>query len=152
MARLMLYYCCLFRLIICFQIQNAQLPDAHILWALRQSAGWTRTTGAQVWKWVSPFTSGDNLIQRHHHVSCTFYEAMLNSRALHKLAGFVACGTNCHKKCEKLMGNLCGVNQKLFSDALSAIQKGKKYSMPVSTEWHPWCVRCSDSCLYLQLK
>lgn len=33
---------------------------------------------------------------------------------------------NCHKKCEKLMGNLCGVNQKLLSDALSAVKtKGK---------------------------
>ncbi|XP_067934448.1 protein kinase C delta type-like [Watersipora subatra] len=36
------------------------------------------------------------------------------------------CGVNSHKKCEKLMGNLCGVNQKLLSDALGAIKtKGK---------------------------
>lgn len=39
---------------------------------------------------------------------------------------YVACGMNCHKKCEKLMGNLCGVNQKLLSDALVSIKdKGK---------------------------
>ena len=42
---------------------------------------------------------------------------------------YLACGTNCHKKCEKLMGNLCGVNQKMFSDALNAIQKGKKFTL-----------------------
>lgn len=34
-----------------------------------------------------------------------------------------ACGMNYHKKCEKLMGNLCGVNQKLLSEALSSIKK-----------------------------
>lgn len=38
----------------------------------------------------------------------------------------LACGMNCHKKCEKLMGNLCGVNQKLLSDALSAVKDKSK--------------------------
>ncbi|XP_042862093.1 nucleolar protein dao-5-like [Penaeus japonicus] len=34
------------------------------------------------------------------------------------------CGTNCHKKCEKQMPNLCGVNQKLLAEALSSVKKG----------------------------
>ncbi|XP_066943701.1 LOW QUALITY PROTEIN: uncharacterized protein [Macrobrachium rosenbergii] len=33
------------------------------------------------------------------------------------------CGTNCHKKCEKQMANLCGVNQKLLAEALSSVKK-----------------------------
>ena len=33
------------------------------------------------------------------------------------------CGVNCHKKCEKNMPNLCGVNQKIFAEALSKIKK-----------------------------
>lgn len=32
------------------------------------------------------------------------------------------CGTNCHKKCQKLIGNLCGVNQKLLAEALKNIK------------------------------
>ncbi|ROT79617.1 hypothetical protein C7M84_001659 [Penaeus vannamei] len=34
------------------------------------------------------------------------------------------CGTNCHKKCERQMPNLCGVNQKLLAEALSSVKKG----------------------------
>lgn len=32
---------------------------------------------------------------------------------------------NCHKKCEKLTANLCGVNQKLVHEALSSVRRGK---------------------------
>lgn len=35
------------------------------------------------------------------------------------------CDVNCHKKCEKLMPNLCGVNQKLIVEALASLKKGK---------------------------
>lgn len=35
------------------------------------------------------------------------------------------CDVNCHKKCEKLTANLCGVNQKLIVEALSSVRKGK---------------------------
>lgn len=31
---------------------------------------------------------------------------------------------NCHKKCEKLTANLCGVNQKLIVEALSSVRRG----------------------------
>ena len=31
----------------------------------------------------------------------------------------------CHKKCEKLTGNLCGLNQKLVAEALQALKKGE---------------------------
>ncbi|KAK8722969.1 hypothetical protein OTU49_011977 [Cherax quadricarinatus] len=34
------------------------------------------------------------------------------------------CGVNCHRKCEKQMPNLCGVNQKLLAEALSSVKKG----------------------------
>ncbi|XKL62646.1 hypothetical protein PGB90_002479 [Kerria lacca] len=33
------------------------------------------------------------------------------------------CDVNCHKKCEKLMPNLCGVNQKLIVEALTTLKK-----------------------------
>ncbi|KAK3102892.1 hypothetical protein FSP39_014744 [Pinctada imbricata] len=33
------------------------------------------------------------------------------------------CGINCHKKCEKFMPNLCGVNQKLLAEVLSEVRK-----------------------------
>ncbi|XP_046673177.1 putative surface protein SACOL0050 isoform X3 [Homalodisca vitripennis] len=33
------------------------------------------------------------------------------------------CDVNCHRKCEKLMPNLCGVNQKLIVEALSSLRK-----------------------------
>ena len=35
---------------------------------------------------------------------------------------FSACNINCHKKCEKKMPNLCGVNQKLLAEALETIR------------------------------
>lgn len=34
------------------------------------------------------------------------------------------CDVNCHKKCEKLAANLCGVNQKLIVEALLSLRKG----------------------------
>ncbi|XP_023238235.1 putative protein kinase C delta type homolog isoform X4 [Centruroides sculpturatus] len=34
------------------------------------------------------------------------------------------CKSNCHKKCEKHMPNLCGVNEKLLSEALSTVKRG----------------------------
>lgn len=33
------------------------------------------------------------------------------------------CGVNCHKKCEKLMPNLCGINQKMLAEKLNEIRK-----------------------------
>ncbi|XP_045164698.1 protein kinase C delta type-like isoform X1 [Mercenaria mercenaria] len=33
------------------------------------------------------------------------------------------CSVNCHKKCEKFMPNLCGVNQKLFAEVLQTVKK-----------------------------
>ena len=33
------------------------------------------------------------------------------------------CGVNCHKKCEKNMPNLCGVNQKILAEAISKVKK-----------------------------
>uniref|UniRef100_A0A1B6E9Q1 protein kinase C n=1 Tax=Clastoptera arizonana TaxID=38151 RepID=A0A1B6E9Q1_9HEMI len=33
------------------------------------------------------------------------------------------CDVNCHRKCEKLMPNLCGVNQKLIVEALTSLRK-----------------------------
>ncbi|KAK3581241.1 hypothetical protein CHS0354_032961 [Potamilus streckersoni] len=34
------------------------------------------------------------------------------------------CGINCHKKCQKFMPNLCGINQKLLAEALHQVKKG----------------------------
>ncbi|XP_025835474.1 putative protein kinase C delta type homolog isoform X3 [Agrilus planipennis] len=34
------------------------------------------------------------------------------------------CDFNCHKKCEKLIANLCGVNQKLMVEAIESVRKG----------------------------
>ncbi|XP_030761575.1 putative protein kinase C delta type homolog isoform X5 [Sitophilus oryzae] len=34
------------------------------------------------------------------------------------------CDVNCHKKCEKLMANLCGINQKLVVEAIEKVRKG----------------------------
>ena len=35
------------------------------------------------------------------------------------------CDMACHKKCEKLTGNLCGLNQKLVAEALQALKRGE---------------------------
>lgn len=35
------------------------------------------------------------------------------------------CDVNCHKKCERLTANLCGVNQKLIVEALANVKRGK---------------------------
>lgn len=35
------------------------------------------------------------------------------------------CDVNCHKKCERLTANLCGVNQKLIVEALNHVKRGK---------------------------
>lgn len=34
------------------------------------------------------------------------------------------CDVNCHKKCQKLTANLCGVNQKLIVEALTSVRRG----------------------------
>ncbi|EDW78543.1 uncharacterized protein Dwil_GK16493 [Drosophila willistoni] len=36
------------------------------------------------------------------------------------------CDVNCHKKCEKLTANLCGVNQKLIVEALNHVKRGAR--------------------------
>lgn len=38
------------------------------------------------------------------------------------------CDVNCHKKCQKLTANLCGVNQKLIVEALSSVRRGIKFN------------------------
>lgn len=38
---------------------------------------------------------------------------------------FPECGQNCHFKCQKFMPNLCGINQKLLSEALSNVKVGR---------------------------
>lgn len=45
------------------------------------------------------------------------------SRANRRLLS-TECDVNCHKKCEKLTANLCGVNQKLIVEALSSVRRG----------------------------
>ena len=39
---------------------------------------------------------------------------------------FTVCGTNCHIKCAKNMPPLCGVNEKLLSEALKNVDEIKK--------------------------
>lgn len=34
----------------------------------------------------------------------------------------VECNVNCHKKCQKFIPNLCGVNQKILAEQLSSIR------------------------------
>ncbi|XP_001355364.2 putative protein kinase C delta type homolog [Drosophila persimilis] len=36
------------------------------------------------------------------------------------------CDVNCHKKCERLTANLCGVNQKLIVEALTYVKRGAR--------------------------
>lgn len=36
------------------------------------------------------------------------------------------CDVNCHKKCEKLAANLCGVNQKLIVEALASVRQANQ--------------------------
>ncbi|CAN8001437.1 unnamed protein product [Ixodes hexagonus] len=43
------------------------------------------------------------------------------------------CKVNCHKKCEKHMANLCGVNQKLLSEVLATVKKDLAASPQSST-------------------
>ncbi|CAG0914753.1 unnamed protein product [Notodromas monacha] len=42
------------------------------------------------------------------------------------------CNVNCHKKCEKHMPNLCGVNQKLLAEAIATIKRGGASGMSSS--------------------
>ncbi|XP_069674587.1 putative protein kinase C delta type homolog isoform X6 [Periplaneta americana] len=44
------------------------------------------------------------------------------------------CDVNCHKKCEKLMPHLCGVNQKLIVEALTSLKKATSVSSGSSTD------------------
>ena len=40
----------------------------------------------------------------------------------------LACDVTCHKKCEKNMPNLCGIDQKLLADVLHQLRKEKSMS------------------------
>ena len=44
----------------------------------------------------------------------------------------IDCDMACHKKCEKLTGNLCGLNQKLVAEALQALKKGELFQLATS--------------------
>lgn len=44
---------------------------------------------------------------------------------------YTDCDVNCHKKCEKLTANLCGVNQKLIVEAIASVRKGKKIQIKI---------------------
>ncbi|XP_037529423.2 putative protein kinase C delta type homolog [Rhipicephalus sanguineus] len=44
----------------------------------------------------------------------------------------IECKVNCHKKCEKHMANLCGVNQKLLSEVLATVKKDMATSPPAA--------------------
>lgn len=50
-----------------------------------------------------------------------FLDTILMS--LHLLPKPTDCDVNCHKKCEKLAANLCGVNQKLIVEALASVRR-----------------------------
>lgn len=43
------------------------------------------------------------------------------------------CNVNCHKKCEKQVPNLCGVNQKLLAEALSSVKKTSSLNVSQSS-------------------
>lgn len=45
------------------------------------------------------------------------------------------CDVNCHKKCEKLAANLCGVNQKLIVEALSSVRRGSSSTAQHTGLW-----------------
>ncbi len=51
------------------------------------------------------------------------------------------CDVNCHKKCEKLTANLCGVNQKLIVEALSSVRRGNLFMYSIKC--------CTRNCFYL---
>ncbi|KAE9544201.1 hypothetical protein AGLY_001380 [Aphis glycines] len=45
----------------------------------------------------------------------------------------IDCDVNCHRKCEKLMPNLCGVNQKLVVEALATLKRDSSSSSDAAT-------------------
>ena len=45
------------------------------------------------------------------------------------LIPFSVCGVNCHKKCERHMPNLCGVDQKLMAETLQQLRAEKSQSI-----------------------
>ena len=42
------------------------------------------------------------------------------------------CGVMCHKKCEKNMPNLCGINEKVLAAAMKDVSEEKKRRRSVS--------------------
>ncbi|KAF4519345.1 hypothetical protein B566_EDAN008267 [Ephemera danica] len=47
------------------------------------------------------------------------------SYVMYVITLYTECSVNCHRKCEKHMPNLCGVNQKLLAEALCSVKKGR---------------------------
>lgn len=47
---------------------------------------------------------------------------------------FTECDVNCHKKCEKLAANLCGVNQKLIVEALASVRRENQGAQKLISE------------------
>ncbi|XP_071444925.1 putative protein kinase C delta type homolog [Hetaerina americana] len=47
------------------------------------------------------------------------------------------CSVNCHRKCERHMPNLCGVNQKLLVEALSSLRKASP-ARGITLDWSSW--------------
>lgn len=55
------------------------------------------------------------------------------SLALIPWCGVAECRINCHKKCQMLMPNLCGINQKILAEALDGVSKTKSQQTPTKT-------------------
>jgi hypothetical protein len=57
----------------------------------------------------------------------------IHNCSFNRLVAFTECGVNCHKKCEKFIPNLCGVNQKLLAEHLKEV-KERSSSKDVKTQ------------------
>lgn len=56
-----------------------------------------------------------------------------------------SCGINCHRRCEKLMPNLCGINQKMLAEALQEVKvPSSRPSMSKSSSQHQQSVDADE--------
>lgn len=52
--------------------------------------------------------------------------SVLRAKQRYEYRFVVDCDVNCHRKCEKLTANLCGVNQRLLVEALATRTTSKR--------------------------
>ena len=120
-------------------VSATHVPRSNLLRHVWATHAWIVPSGGQVWRWFRACGWFVSVLLRVIILgpfplpppSLPLLFSFLLSTSL-SLSPFlcsslpIVCGTNCHRRCQKNMPPLCGVNEKLLAEALKNVDQLKK--------------------------